>query len=80
MTSTIPTLVLAGLYDPVTPPARTKAVADRLANATFGLWPNQGHGVTGEACALTVERAFLDAPTTPVDLSCLTSIPGPAFT
>ena len=37
--SDIPALVLAGLYDPVTPPAGTEAVAGRLDNATFGLWP-----------------------------------------
>ena len=77
--SDIPALVLAGLYDPVTPPAGTEAVAGRLDNATFGLWPNQGHGVTGEPCAISVEVAFLDDPTAPVDLSCLAKVPGPAF-
>jgi pimeloyl-ACP methyl ester carboxylesterase len=77
--SDIPALVLAGLYDPVTPPAGTEAVAGHLSNATFGLWSNQGHGVTGEPCAITVELAFLDDPTAPVDLSCLAGVPGPAF-
>jgi pimeloyl-ACP methyl ester carboxylesterase len=77
--SDIPALVLAGLYDPTTPPAGTEAVARHLTNATFGLWPNQGHGVTGEPCATTVELAFLDDPTAPVDLSCLAGVPGPAF-
>jgi pimeloyl-ACP methyl ester carboxylesterase len=77
--SPIPALVLAGLYDPVTPPARTEAVAGHLPNATFGLWPNQGHGVTGEPCATTVELAFLAEPTAPVDMSCLARVPGPAF-
>ena len=77
--SDIPALVLAGLYDPVTPPAGTEAVAGRLENATFGVWPNQGHGVTGEPCAISVEVAFLDDPTAPVDLSCLAKVPGPAF-
>jgi pimeloyl-ACP methyl ester carboxylesterase len=77
--SDIPALVLAGLYDPVTPPAGTEAVAGHLTNATFGLWPNRGHGVTGEPCATTVELAFLADPTAPVDLSCLASVPGPAF-
>jgi pimeloyl-ACP methyl ester carboxylesterase len=77
--SDIPALVLAGLYDPVTPPAGTEAVAGHLTNATFGLWPNQGHGATGEPCATTVELAFLADPTAPVDLSCLAGVPRPAF-
>ena len=77
--SDVPALVLAGLYDPVTPPAGTEAVASQLTNATFGLWPNQGHGVTGEPCATAVELAFLDDPSAPVDLSCLAKVPGPAF-
>ena len=79
VSSSLPTLVLAGLYDPVTPPAGSEAVAGRLTNATFGLWPNQGHAVTGEPCATTIELAFLAAPTAPVDLGCLASIRGPAF-
>jgi pimeloyl-ACP methyl ester carboxylesterase len=77
--SDIPALVLAGLYDPVTPPAGTEAVAGHLTNATFGLWPNRGHGVTGEPCATGIELAFLADPTAPVDLLCLAAVPGPSF-
>jgi pimeloyl-ACP methyl ester carboxylesterase len=57
--SSVPALVLAGAYDPITPPAVTQAVAERLPHATFGLWPNRGHGVSGEPCADEVEAAFL---------------------
>ena len=78
--SPVPTVVLAGAYDPITPPAGTQAVAERLPLAAFGLWPNRGHGVTGDPCALQVEAAFLAAPAAPVDLGCLARVPGPAFT
>ena len=78
--SPVPTLVLAGTYDPITPPALTQAVAERLPHATFGLWPNRGHGVSGDPCALHVDAAFLADPTAAVDLGCLASVPGPAFT
>jgi pimeloyl-ACP methyl ester carboxylesterase len=78
--SSVPALVLAGAYDPITPPAVTQAVAERLPHATFGLWPNRGHGVSGEPCADEVEAAFLTDPAAPVDLACLASVPGPAFT
>lgn len=78
--SPLPTLVLAGTYDPITPPALTQAVAERLPHARFGLWPNRGHGVSGDPCALQVDAAFLADPTAPVDLGCLASVPAPAFT
>jgi len=78
--SPVPALVLAGAYDPITPPAGTRAVAERLPHATFGLWPNRGHGVTGDPCALQVEAAFLADPDAPVDLGCVAQVPGPAFT
>ncbi|HET9600616.1 MAG TPA: alpha/beta hydrolase [Acidimicrobiales bacterium] len=79
VTSDLPVLVLAGLYDPITPPAGTEAVASRLANASFGLWPNVGHGVSGGKCANQIGQAFLDTPTAPVNLSCVAAVPGPAF-
>ncbi len=77
--SDIPALVMAGRYDPVTPPAGTEAVADRLSNATFGLWPDRGHGVSGEPCSNDISTAFLEDPTASVDLECLAAIDGPAF-
>ena len=77
--SDIPALVMAGRYDPVTPPTGTEAVADRLSNATFGLWPDRGHGVSGEPCSNDISTAFLEDPTASVDLECLAAIDGPAF-
>jgi hypothetical protein len=50
-----------------------------LAHATFGLWPNRGHGVTGDRCASAVELAFLAGPTGLVDLDCLGNVIRPAF-
>jgi pimeloyl-ACP methyl ester carboxylesterase len=78
--SPVPALVLAGAYDPITPPAGTQAVAERLPQATFGLWPNRGHGVSGDPCAAEVESGFLADPAAPIDLACLAQVPGPAFT
>lgn len=77
--SDIPTLVLAGRFDPITPPGGSEAVASRLGNATFALWPNRGHGVTGDQCADTVMSAFLDDPLANVDLACVESLSGPMF-
>lgn len=77
--SDIPALVVAGRYDPITPPDSSQTVAGRLTNSTFALWPDRGHGVAGGACANDIMSAFLDDPSAPVDLACLTSVPDPAF-
>ena len=77
--SDIPALVVAGRFDPITPPGGSRAVADRLEDGTFALWPNRGHGVTGDPCADTVMSAFLDHPTATVDLACVQALPGPRF-
>jgi pimeloyl-ACP methyl ester carboxylesterase len=78
--SEIPSLVLAGSYDPITPPAGTRRVAGRLSNSTFLLVDPVGHGVTGfNRCIEQIELAFLDDPTAPLDTRCAASIPPPDF-
>lgn len=78
--SPIPALVLAGSFDPITPPAGTEAVAGRLERATFALFPANGHGVTGRGeCQTTMMQAFLADPMAPVDTGCLAGLIGPAW-
>jgi pimeloyl-ACP methyl ester carboxylesterase len=78
--SDIPALVLAGRFDPITPPAGTEAVARRLPHSTFLLFPANGHGVTGtNDCVDAIEVAFLADPAAPLDTSCVADLPGPAF-
>jgi pimeloyl-ACP methyl ester carboxylesterase len=78
--SDIPALVLAGRFDPITPPAGTQAVAERLPNSTFLLFPADGHGVTGtNDCVDAIELAFLTDPTATLDTSCAAKLTGPAF-
>lgn len=79
VSSDIPSLVVAGRFDPVTPPASSKTAASHLTRSTFAQWPNRGHGVTGDPCAETVMSAFLDNPTATADLGCTASLSGPAF-
>ncbi len=69
--SDIPTLVLAGEYDPITPPSHGMAVAAKLSNATFVEFPAVGHGLLLEGdCAKSIINAFLDGEDTP-DTSCV---------
>jgi len=80
VTSDIPTLVLAGEYDPVTPPAWGQQVAAVLPNSYFFEFPGVGHGasISGE-CPLSVTLAFLDDPTTEPDAACVAEMAGPDF-
>jgi len=78
--SDIPTLVLAGAFDPITPPAGGQAVADRLTNASFVLFPDAGHAVLNSGdCAVETAMAFLRAPSSTVDQTCVDALPAMSF-
>ena len=81
VSSSIPTLVLAGEYDPVTPPAWGKMVTETLSNSFYYEFPGVGHGVSvsGEECSLSIALAFLDDPTTEPDGLCVADMSCPAF-
>ena len=78
VSSTIPTLVFAGAFDPITPPQWSRQVADALDNATYVELPDHGHGMI-TACPRSIRVEFLRAPHEPVDLSCVDQIGGPDF-
>lgn len=61
--SPIPTLVLAGDFDPITPPEWGRLVADTLGSATYLPIAGIGHAVIGEGeCAATLIASFIDDP------------------
>jgi pimeloyl-ACP methyl ester carboxylesterase len=78
--SDIPTLVLAGEYDPITPPAWGQQAAETLPRSFFYEFPGFGHGVSilGN-CPTTMTQAFLANPAAPPDASCIAAIGGPDF-
>lgn len=76
--SEIPTLVFAGSFDPITPPAWSRQVADALANAIFVELRDHGHGMTTR-CPVSIRITFLANPTAVPDTSCATETGGPAF-
>ncbi|MEX0666386.1 MAG: alpha/beta fold hydrolase [Acidimicrobiia bacterium] len=66
--SKIPTLVLAGSLDPITPAADSKRTAKLLKNAQYFEFAGFGHAVTkGTDCPRAIRQVFLDDPD--VDLS-----------
>ena len=83
VSSDVPTLVLAGAFDPATPPAYAEEAARGLANSTYVLFPAGGHGqVTSGECQDHIFLQFLDAPTQKPVTTCVSqqkmvfSVPG----
>ncbi|MGH1471198.1 MAG: alpha/beta fold hydrolase [Cellvibrionaceae bacterium] len=61
--SSVPTLILSGGYDPVTPTRWAKELETRLKNSIFWYLPDVGHGVVNSnVCVHQSLRAFLDEP------------------
>jgi pimeloyl-ACP methyl ester carboxylesterase len=78
--SEIPTLILAGAYDPVTPPKWSKSVAEHLSHSYYYEFPSAGHNVgTDNPCAESMMAAFLNDPTNRPDAGCIANVPGPEF-
>jgi pimeloyl-ACP methyl ester carboxylesterase len=72
VTSAIPTLVLAGEYDPITPPAWGASAAAYIDRATFVEFPGLGHGtsIAGD-CPLSIVFEFLNEPATEPATDCV---------
>lgn len=78
--SDIPTLILTGELDPITPPRWGEQAAETLPNSTVIMVPNAGHGVTfAFDCPRDLMRRFIDDPTARLDTSCLREIAAPTF-
>jgi pimeloyl-ACP methyl ester carboxylesterase len=78
--SDIPTLILSGAYDPITPPRWGTSVAGNLARATQVVVPGVGHGVLGSStCVDRIANGFLDNPPATVNPACALALPSPIF-
>jgi len=71
----MPTLIVNGHWDPLTPTESAKAVWRALPNAVFVEFPYLSHGVvrSGDTCAVSIAFAFLDDPTQPLPLECVSA-------
>lgn len=77
--SPIPALVLAGGFDPITPPTWSQAVARELPNAFYIEFPYLGHGVSTSACGSESIAAFLRNPLRSPTPGCLLRNVPPVF-
>lgn len=76
-----PSLILAGEYDPATPPDFGRQIDQALLQSYFFEFPGEAHGVgmSDTTCALPIVMAFLDDPTTAPDAACIHTMPTPDF-
>ncbi len=83
VTSAVPTLLMTGEYDPVTPEAFAASTAGGLSVAHPYSFPGQGHApvwtVWADDCAAEVAQQFLVDPATPPDASCIDAMPATEF-
>jgi pimeloyl-ACP methyl ester carboxylesterase len=80
ITSTLPTLILGGVYDPVTPPQYARLAGTTLVNSFYIEFPGLGHDVLGnDNCAGRLADAFLNVPTRVPTDACLGELTLPEF-
>lgn len=77
--SDLPTLILVGEYDPVTPPRWATLTAASLSNAVLHEFPGFGHALVGDECANDLATQFFTDPLTEPDSACLDEIGPPEF-
>lgn len=77
--SDVPALILAGAFDPITPPKYAELVAEDLENSQYLLLESESHGASTGRCGRRLVRQFLDDFSAELDFSCLSSQPGIEF-
>jgi hypothetical protein len=81
VTSNVPTLVLSGEFDPITPPTYGKQAAQSLSKSYFFQIPRAGHGASAtEDCPRNMAIAFFDNPAQKPDEACLNAMAKIPFT
>ncbi|MFV0542651.1 MAG: alpha/beta hydrolase [Marinicella pacifica] len=77
--SDIPTLLLSGEYDPVTPPAFAEKALETLSNAQHLVAQGQGHIVANRGCMPKIVTAFIEEPEQELETECMNNFNQPAF-
>jgi pimeloyl-ACP methyl ester carboxylesterase len=80
VSSDLPTLILAGEYDPITPPSNGQEVEKNLSHSYFFLFPGQGHGQEySSSCSNEIISAFEDNASQKPSGACINQMTEPAF-
>jgi hypothetical protein len=79
--SDIPTLILAGEFDPITPPAYGQLALANLARGAYIEVPGAGHGASPyNDCTQGILESFLANPSSPLEVGCIAEIAPVRFT
>jgi pimeloyl-ACP methyl ester carboxylesterase len=81
VTSAVPTLILSGQHDPITPPTYAEIAASTLPNSTVVIFPGVAHGalLSTRTCPYDITWAFLRDPSAVPDLTCVAEMKDPAW-
>jgi pimeloyl-ACP methyl ester carboxylesterase len=80
VTSEISALVLAGQFDPITPPAWGRLAAESLSGSFYFEFPGVGHGVAlGNECGQEIASDFLNDPRQQPPGGCIDELGGPGW-
>jgi pimeloyl-ACP methyl ester carboxylesterase len=80
LNSDIPTLLLSGEADPITPPRYAEQVAQGLSNSEMITLQGYGHGILSVGCIPALVTDFIEAGTVEgLDTSCTEEITPPPF-
>jgi len=77
--SDVPTLVLAGQYDPVHPPAWSQLAASTLRNSLYYELPGLGHDAGFTPCGASLIAQFVRSPGLAPTADCVRALTAPAF-
>src|SRR4051812_30381374 len=80
VSSDVPSLLLSGELDPVTPPSWGELVARGLSRSRHVVVPGAGHGPTPLACLPELEARFIESlDPAGLDATCVEHLQRPAF-
>lgn len=77
--SAVPTLLLSGELDPITPPSTATETAQYLSNHYLYILPARAHAVSFGPCADHIAANFFDDPTHAPDTACIAALPSAHF-
>jgi pimeloyl-ACP methyl ester carboxylesterase len=78
--SDVPTLLLSGGFDPITPPSWGDLAAETLSSSTHVVVPSLSHGLVDVAqCVDDIVVAFLADPWSELSTDCVDEMPMPEF-
>jgi pimeloyl-ACP methyl ester carboxylesterase len=80
VSGTVPSLILSGNIDPVTPPVWGELVANQLSSSRHIVVPGAGHGVSSLGCIPKLIAQFIEgADPAALDAACVNEIERPPF-